>query len=206
MNRQQVLPLVVVVAAVAAFTFTFAEETRPADEGVMCPVMNEQIDPSVKLATDEGPIYFCCTGCIKKYNKEPAKFAEKVAEERKALADAPQVQVTCPVSNEPIDSAVFTEHEGQKVYFCCPKCKPKFEAEPAKYQAALANSQTLQTTCPLSGEPIDAKEFLDTTNGQRIYFCCPKCKGKLTANPAEYKEKLAALHIAVDPTTVPQGS
>jgi len=36
-----------------------------------------------------------------------------------------------------IASARFvSEHEGQTYYFCCPACKKKFEAEPAKYLTA----------------------------------------------------------------------
>ncbi len=46
-------------------------------------------------------------------------------------------QTTCPVMGGAIDKAVFVEYQGKKVYFCCPACKPKFEAEPAKYVAKL---------------------------------------------------------------------
>ncbi len=46
-------------------------------------------------------------------------------------------QTVCPVMGGAIDKAVFVEYQGKKVYFCCPACKPKFEAEPAKYIAKL---------------------------------------------------------------------
>lgn len=51
-------------------------------------------------------------------------------------ADATE-QTICPVMNNPINKAVFTEYEGKKVYFCCPECEGKFKAEPEKYIAKL---------------------------------------------------------------------
>src|SRR5690554_6927351 len=69
-----------------------------------CPVMDESVDPSLKLATDDGPVYFCCARCVEKFNEHPDRFAERVAKQREALKDLPKVQVICPVSHEPIDS------------------------------------------------------------------------------------------------------
>ena len=42
-----------------------------------CPVMDEPIDLSVSLATDDGPVFFCCQGCIEKYQAAPAKYAAR---------------------------------------------------------------------------------------------------------------------------------
>jgi YHS domain-containing protein len=41
------------------------------------------------LNTDDGPVYFCCKGCAAKYKANPAKYAEKVAAQRKFLAEHP---------------------------------------------------------------------------------------------------------------------
>jgi YHS domain-containing protein len=47
-------------------------------------------------------------------------------------------QTTCPVMDgNAIDKNVFVEYKGKKVYFCCPDCKAKFEADPEKYIAKL---------------------------------------------------------------------
>lgn len=46
-----------------------------------CPVMPDQeIDPSTatKLATGE-TVYFCCTDCVSKFQKDPAKYADNMA-------------------------------------------------------------------------------------------------------------------------------
>ncbi len=57
------------------------------------------------------------------------------------VANAPvasaKPQATCPVSGGAIDKAAFVDHEGQRVYFCCPGCIAAFQADPAKYLAAF---------------------------------------------------------------------
>ena len=50
-------------------------------------------------------------------------------------ADAP-VDAVDPVCDMLVDVATarfVSEHEGQTYYFCCPACRKKFEADPAKY-------------------------------------------------------------------------
>jgi rhodanese-related sulfurtransferase/YHS domain-containing protein len=42
-------------------------------------------------------------------------------------------QTVCPVMGGRIDKNVYTDHEGQRIYFCCPACKPAFEKDPDKY-------------------------------------------------------------------------
>jgi YHS domain-containing protein len=63
-------------------------------------------------------------GCKKKTADEPA--VQSQTEEI--------VQTTCPVMvGNPIDKNVFVMYQGKKVYFCCPECKAKFNADPEKY-------------------------------------------------------------------------
>ncbi len=155
-----------------------------------CPVTGEPVNLAVSVATDEGPVFFCCSSCIKKYQADPAKFANQVKEQRRILASRPKVQLVCPVSGEPVDSKVSIEYQGNKVFFCCKDCPAKFQKEPAKYQAALANSYTYQTKCPVSGKPIDPKAFTMMKGGYKVYFCCPNCPEKFTKDPAQYSPKL----------------
>jgi hypothetical protein len=63
-------------------------------------------------------------GCKKKTADEPA-----VQTQTDEI-----VQTTCPVMvGNPIDQNVFVMYQGKKVYFCCPECKAKFQADPEKY-------------------------------------------------------------------------
>jgi YHS domain-containing protein len=47
------------------------------------------------------------------------------------LAGKPQT--TCPVMGGAIDQKVYLDHEGKRIYFCCPACIPAFQQDPAKY-------------------------------------------------------------------------
>lgn len=58
--------------------------------------------------------------------KEEPKEAGKTADAGAAING------TCPVSGKPVDAAQFSEFQGQKIGFCCEKCKAKFDANPAE--------------------------------------------------------------------------
>ena len=36
-------------------------------------------------------------------------------------------QTNCPVMGSKIDKNVYLDYQGQRVYFCCPSCKEKFQ-------------------------------------------------------------------------------
>ncbi len=164
----------------------------------MCPVMDEPINVCWSTPTEGGPVYFCCKGCIEKYTADPAKYAAKVQKQREALAKLDKVQVRCPVSGEPVDRKVSIEHGGRQVFFCCPDCIGKYEKEPAKYAAALANSYSYQTKCPVMGGKINPKSFTVLPTGETIYYCCDGCDAKLKADPAKYNANLLAQGIKID--------
>jgi YHS domain-containing protein len=42
-------------------------------------------------------------------------------------------QTACPVMGNEIDPEVYTDYGGVRIYFCCPPCIPKFEADPEQY-------------------------------------------------------------------------
>lgn len=46
-------------------------------------------------------------------------------------------QTNCPIMGQPINREVFTDYEGQRVYFCCPPCIEKFLASPEKHLGAM---------------------------------------------------------------------
>jgi hypothetical protein len=50
-------------------------------------------------------------------------------------------QKTCPVSGEELGSMgdpVVVMHEGKEIKLCCDSCLPKFNADPAKFAALVA--------------------------------------------------------------------
>ena len=54
-----------------------------------------------------------------------------------------------------------------------------------------------QTTCPVTGNPIDKAVHIDF-QGQRIYFCCDQCPAKFKADPEKYFAKLAAEGVQLE--------
>lgn len=182
-----------------------AEKTPSPASLPKCPVMDEPINLAVSVTTDNGPVFFCCKDCISKYKANPAKYAAKVAAQRRALADRPKIQVTCPVSKEPVDQDVFVDSNGKKVYFCCKGCVNKYQREPNKYTAVLANSYTYQTKCPVMDEEIDPKAFTTTAKGMNIYFCCKGCDKKFFKDPFKYAPKLVAQGYTVNPKEMTHG-
>jgi multidrug efflux pump subunit AcrA (membrane-fusion protein)/YHS domain-containing protein len=65
------------------------------------------------------------------------------------------------------------------------------EMMPANTARAAKESKDAQTLCPVMGNPIDPKVFVDY-RGVRVYFCCPACIEKFRADPAKYIPKLPA--------------
>ena len=65
--------------------------------------------------------------------------AHEAAKKADAPAPAEVAQTTCPVMGGKIDRKVFADHEGKRVYFCCPACVAQFKKEPAKYLKKLAD-------------------------------------------------------------------
>lgn len=203
-KRDAVVMLIAVVLAAPGIMHVARSYAGSGESAKLpnCLVMDEPVSLSVSTPTDDGPVYFCCEGCIKKYLANPEKYAEKVADQRKVLAARAKVQVVCPVSGEPTDTKVFTEDKNGKVHFCCNGCKSKYEKDPAKYKTALANSYSFQTKCPVMGEGINPQVTTTLATGETLYFCCPKCIDALYANPKKYVASLESQGIALKPEQI----
>jgi len=106
------------------------------------------------------------------------------------------------------------------VYFCCKRCIKKFKANPAKFadevaeqRAVLAKRPKVQVACPLSGEPINPKVFVEY-GGKKVYMCCKKCVKHFKESPAKYAKAIAASYTyqtkcpvtgeEIDPTSFTQ--
>jgi YHS domain-containing protein len=99
---------------------------------VACPVSGAPVDPKVFIEQDGQKVYFCSEDCITKFKAEPAQY-------RSNLASSYSYQTKCPVMGGEINPQVFTKlPNGQRVFFCCPGCGPKFLANPAEYAPQLA--------------------------------------------------------------------
>ena len=68
-----------------------------------------------------------------------AGMAVAAGEHEPHAAEAASTQQTlCPVmEGNPIDPDLYTDYEGERVYFCCEFCKTAFQKKPKKYLAKL---------------------------------------------------------------------
>jgi YHS domain-containing protein len=126
-------------------------------------------------------------------------FGTVIAADSTKVATAPGTpkkqhpQEVCPVMGDKINKKIFVDTQGQRVYFCCAKCPPKFKAEPDTYfKKAAADGvlfENIQKVCPISGEGIDKKVYSDY-EGRRVFFCCRKCRSIFAADPMKYLKRL----------------
>ena len=156
--KQIVSVFIVLFVVVAAAQFSYAQcsacsqpkETSTVQSAVQgisedlkvpnqetCPVMGKKINKEVFTDYKGKRVYFCCEGCIEKFKKSADEHMKKFEEESVVLADAPVTQENCPVSGNPVNTAFFTDLDGQRIYFCCGGCKAKFTADPKKYSVNL---------------------------------------------------------------------
>jgi YHS domain-containing protein len=121
------------------------------------------------------------------------------ADESKGQAEAKapkelKNQTHCPVMGGKIDSTVFTDIQGQRVYHCCGGCSGALKKDPDKFfKKAAAEGvlfENIQTTCPVSGEELEDKSVFTDFEGRRVAFCCKKCSGTFNEDPARYLKKL----------------
>jgi YHS domain-containing protein len=147
---------------VAAANFLLDSESRMS--AAAAGILNPELDPVCgmevdakkvtavgRTATHQGHTYlFCSDDCKKKFEAEPAKFAEphrheqappaskgSTASARPAAAQsAPAKDPVCGMDVDPKDPAIAgrkVEYGGKSYYFCSDDCKKSFEKNPAAY-------------------------------------------------------------------------
>jgi hypothetical protein len=92
------MPLIrTILIALASLGSTFAADAIPAAKPIPYPLdtciisgdkLNSMGD-GVTVIRDGREIKFCCTGCVKDFDKNPAKYVAKLVEAEKAKAAAP---------------------------------------------------------------------------------------------------------------------
>lgn len=59
---------------------------------ITCPVMGGKIDKNVYTDYQGKRIYFCCSGCVADFQKDPEKYMKKLEEQGVVLEKAPGPQ------------------------------------------------------------------------------------------------------------------
>lgn len=153
--------LIIVSVAIPLSLFNsivYGEETRPeepqntaADQAkpdvfkpqTVCPLTGGDINKEAYADYKGQRIYFCCMGCEPRFYKNPGKSLQRIKEngEMAESLDPLSVQPQCPVSGEAIDPSVYVDHNGKRIYFCCEKCRKKFNKKPEKFLQKMENSK-----------------------------------------------------------------
>lgn len=102
---------------------------------VACPLSGQPVSAEATVEVGQAKVGFCCKNCLAKF--EAASDDDKLDIVFAKLDKGFTRQTKCPVSGKPIKADVNVEHDGKKVYFCCPGCPSAFEAEPDKFLAKL---------------------------------------------------------------------
>ena len=71
-----------------------------------------------------------------------------------ADADAPKKQTVCPVMGGKINTNLFVDAEGKRIYVCCPGCLPDLKQDPSKYIKKLEAQGVKLDAAP----PVAAKK------------------------------------------------
>jgi YHS domain-containing protein len=114
---------------------------------------------------------------------------------------------TCPISGKPVNPNLFYDYKDEKgntygrIYVCCPNCLATVAENPAKYynkvyreekkvaSESTAAEEIANQTCPVLGGKARSDIAIEY-NGKKVYFCCPGCVGKFTAEPGKYLKKM----------------
>ena len=67
-------------------------------------------------------------------------------------------QTNCPVMGGKIDKKIYADHDGKRVYFCCPACIEPFKKEPAKHIKKLEDEGVELAKVPAVKEKQEKKQ------------------------------------------------
>ncbi len=96
----------------------------------MDPVTDRKIDKTIFVDHQGNRIYFSDNNSKNMFLADPEDYVGKMTKNGITFS---RLQEICPVSDEQIDLKIFTEHNGNNIYFCCKKCRSSFKKNPDKY-------------------------------------------------------------------------
>lgn len=172
-----------------------------------CPVSGQTLgkmgDPVV-YEHEGREIRFCCGGCVEPFQKDSAKYLEKIDAKIVEQQVGRYPLETCVVSGQKLGEMGEPRnyvYKNRLVRFCCGGCKGQFSKEPAKYiekidQAVIEKQKKDYPleTCVVSGRKLDAMgDPVDYVYANRLVeFCCAGCIDTFEKNPVKYTAAIDA--------------
>jgi YHS domain-containing protein len=193
-------------AAAAAALLTLAASTAcggaqaradgPLPASAVCPVTKETFTPTAstpKRVYQGRTYYFCCPGCDKKFDADPAKYAAGAAAGAKKPCGGDCAKDCADCANPGAKAAAKKPCGGDCGKDCADCANPgaKGAGAPAveiKTASELGLTPPAKATCPVSGKEHapTADSQVAMVDGKPVWFCCPGCAKKFAANPAKF--------------------
>jgi len=101
-----------------------------------CPVSGEKIVKSAFVDYQGQRIYFCCKGCVSKFEADPEKYMEKFAKDGVLLESVQKKDPVCGMEIK--DKKIKRDYKGRRVYFCSEYCAKEFDKDPKASLEKLA--------------------------------------------------------------------
>ncbi len=99
-------------------------------EGVMCLLQGKKAANVEKASKyKDGKVYFCCDGCLGKFDKMTKEEKTKIAAKANSqlVASKQYTQEACPFTGGKLNDEMKLSVNGAEVKFCCGNCKGKAE-------------------------------------------------------------------------------
>jgi Cu+-exporting ATPase len=160
------------------------QKTEVVKEAKMvCPVTGEEADPEVSYVHKGTKYYFCCTGCIGKFKKDPAKFIKASAKNSFDPCEDEGEKVKKAESEKPAEP----KNNVMGVRYVAPQETEKGVINEGKDLSA----EIVNETCPvMAGEKVNPKVTTVTYKGKVYGFCCKSCIKKFAKAPEKYLPNL----------------
>jgi YHS domain-containing protein len=143
-------------------------------------------------------------GSLSAAGEDPGNTPRGNGAEAAAVSAESWWQMTCPVMGNPVDPGVFTDHDGRRVYFCCPPCVERFMQDPETFiqkieeqGILLEKSPQPQLVCPVTGRGIDKNIYIDH-EGRRVYLCCRQCVETFKSDPESFVTALLEQGVTLE--------
>ncbi len=92
-----------------------------------CPVMGGAINTEYFVDVEGYRIYVCCPGCDETILENPQRYIDEM---KAAGIQLYRLQTHCPIMDFPIDRDLYHDHDGQRIYICCPGCMDEIKERP----------------------------------------------------------------------------
>ncbi len=153
------------------------------------PVCGMEVEPDKARGTStyEGvDYYFCNPRCKEKFDASPASFVDKakacpVPEPEEKAGGKEAVDPVCHMTVVKEKAAATSKYKGVDYYFCNPRCKEKFDADPEKYlKAEPAPSEEAPAPAPEGKKPERSPKKGEKTASLPITgMSCASCAAKI---------------------------